>query len=81
MSCTCGQTPCQCYTAPAPVPCYTCTETSVCKIKVPAECVTINNTDLKTFFECGNILDYLYNCLVNNPTQYERFCALWADCA
>lgn len=79
MSCSCNQTPCQCYNAPS-VPCSDCTDTSICKIKVPAQCVTINNTTLDEFLECNNLLDYIYNCIVANPAQYSKYCALWAAC-
>lgn len=80
MPCTCNQTPCQCYTPPVSVPCYTCPETEVCKIKVPASCVTIDDTTLDVFLECNALLDYIHDCIVNNPAQYARFCALWDAC-
>lgn len=77
----CHCSPCSCYTAPFTLlPCDPCTTTTTCRIKLPAKCVTINGTTLELFLNCTNLLNYLYACIVADPAQYARFCALWAAC-
>ena len=82
MSCctACNATPCQCYNPLIIAPCDPCSDTTACKIKVPAQCVTINNTTLDLFLAPSTILTYIYNAIIANPTQYTRFCELWAAC-
>ena len=75
----CGVPNCDCHKEHNP-PCSPCQEESGCNPKVPAKCVTINQGVLTDFLSCNTLLDYLYNCIVANPTQYIKFCQLWAAC-
>jgi hypothetical protein len=77
---TCGYVTCQCPPLVSTTPCDPCTQTTGCKVLLPAECVTINNTTVKDFLQCTNLLNYIYNCIVGDPVQYAKFCALWAAC-
>lgn len=79
----CGYTVCPptCPTAVVPTPCNPCTQDTGCLVKLPSECVTINNGTLKDFLNCTNLLNYLYACIVNDPVQYAKWCLLWAACS
>lgn len=77
---TCGYNICQCQPLVPVTTCDPCTQETGCKVKLPSECVTINNTTIKDFLQCTNLLNYLYNCIVADPVQYAKWCALWAAC-
>lgn len=76
----CGIPYCNCATSNMP-PCNPCQEESGCNPKIKSNCVTINNIDLYSFFGCNEFLNYLYDCIVANPTKYTKFCQLWAACS
>lgn len=77
----CNQIPCGCYEQPpTTVPCEPCTQTTVCKIKITAGCVTIGETNVQEFLSPTTLLNYIYASIVADPVQYAKFCALWAAC-
>ncbi len=77
----CGYVNCHCHSQHVTVtPCEPCVQTEGCKIKVPVKCVTIGNSNLEEFLKCTNLLDYIYNCIIADPTRYAKFCLLWAGC-
>lgn len=70
----CGIPLCNCGQVTLP-PCTTCQEENGCNPKISANCI------IDTPFECNTFLDRIYNCLISQPEQYQRYCDLWAACS